>query len=165
VLTFLRELYSGAKRGGEAQIREFAACCKFMGFRNLDKPGYFDQINMAVGAGSGEALFKHAGHIRALRAAYANAAPQEVITSIRSEVEKGGVTIDVDPKGKVMLVFGDKQKIKTEVDDLIEQRNAARSRRDFKEADRLRVVLAEMGITLRDFKDPETGEPKSEIVQ
>jgi cysteinyl-tRNA synthetase len=46
----------------------------------------------------------------------------------------------------------------TRVDALIGARSAARSAKDFKEADRIRDELATMGITLKDAKDPKTGE-------
>jgi cysteinyl-tRNA synthetase len=41
---------------------------------------------------------------------------------------------------------------------LIEARSAARKAKDYKEGDRIRDELAGMGITLKDSKDPETGE-------
>ncbi len=41
---------------------------------------------------------------------------------------------------------------------LIEARNAARATKNFKEADRISDELAAMGITLKDAKDPKTGE-------
>jgi cysteinyl-tRNA synthetase len=41
---------------------------------------------------------------------------------------------------------------------LIEARSAARAAKDFKEADRIRDELAAMGVTLKDAKDPKTGE-------
>ncbi|HCL60997.1 MAG TPA: cysteine--tRNA ligase, partial [Rhizobiales bacterium] len=44
------------------------------------------------------------------------------------------------------------------VGERIAARNAARSAKDFKEADRIRDELAAMGITLKDAKDPKTGE-------
>jgi cysteinyl-tRNA synthetase len=47
---------------------------------------------------------------------------------------------------------------KAQVDALIGARNAARAAKDFKEADRIRDELAAMGITLKDAKDPKTGE-------
>jgi cysteinyl-tRNA synthetase len=47
---------------------------------------------------------------------------------------------------------------KAQVDALIDARNAARAAKDFKEADRIRGALEAMGITLKDAKDPTTGE-------
>jgi len=44
------------------------------------------------------------------------------------------------------------------VSERIAARNAARAAKDFKEADRIRGELEAMGITLKDAKDPETGE-------
>jgi cysteinyl-tRNA synthetase len=41
---------------------------------------------------------------------------------------------------------------------LVAARNAARTAKDFKEADRIRDELAAMGIELKDAKDPKTGE-------
>jgi len=45
------------------------------------------------------------------------------------------------------------------VGERIEARNAARKAKNFKEADRIRDELEAMGITLKDAKDPKTGEP------
>jgi cysteinyl-tRNA synthetase len=44
------------------------------------------------------------------------------------------------------------------VSDRIAARNAARAAKNFKEADRIRGELEAMGITLKDAKDPKTGE-------
>jgi len=41
----------------------------------------------------------------------------------------------------------------------IEARDAARKAKNFKEADRIRDELAKMHVTLKDSKDPKTGEP------
>ena len=55
------------------------------------------------------------------------------------------------------------EKIKTYIDttrieSLIASRLEARKRKDFKESDRIRDELALMGVTLKDSKDPKTGE-------
>jgi cysteinyl-tRNA synthetase len=41
---------------------------------------------------------------------------------------------------------------------LVEARSAARKAKDYKEGDRIRDELAGMGVSLKDAKDPETGE-------
>jgi cysteinyl-tRNA synthetase len=45
------------------------------------------------------------------------------------------------------------------IEELIGARLAARRRKDFKEADRIRDEIAAMGVAIKDGKDPRTGEP------
>jgi cysteinyl-tRNA synthetase len=47
---------------------------------------------------------------------------------------------------------------RTRIETKVAERSAARAAKDFKEADRIRDELAAMGITLKDAKDPNTGE-------
>jgi cysteinyl-tRNA synthetase len=164
-LTMLREQYARAKKGTQAGVLEFAASCRLMGFRNLDKPGLFEHGTSGIGEGSGPLLFQNAERVQALRAAYANTAAPEVFSSIKSEIEQTGVKVEVNSKYKIELVLGDRGGIIAKVADLIKLRAAARARKDFKESDRIREQLSAMGVTLRDFKDPVTGEMKTEIVQ
>jgi len=44
------------------------------------------------------------------------------------------------------------------IDEMIEARNEARKAKNFAEADRIRDELKDMGIQLKDSRDPETGE-------
>jgi cysteinyl-tRNA synthetase len=157
-LTVLRELYSRAKRGSQADILEFAASCHLLGFRHLDKPGLFEAGTSGIGEGSASLLFKNAARVQELRAAYANAAAPGVISSIVSEIEQTGVKVDVNNKYKIELVLGDRRGIEAKVGDLINLRNAARARKDFKESDRIRDELAAMGVVLKDGKDAD-GKP------
>jgi cysteinyl-tRNA synthetase len=46
-----------------------------------------------------------------------------------------------------------------EVESLVSARLTARKAKDFKESDRIRDELAAMGVTVKDGKDPRTGEP------
>jgi cysteinyl-tRNA synthetase len=152
-LTTLRELYSRAKKGGQGDILEFAASCRLLGFRNLDKPGLFEQGTSGIGEGSGRLLFQNAARVQALRAAYANTAAPAVISSIKSEIEQTGAKVEVNNKYKIELVLGDRGSIEAKVSDLINLRTAARARKDFKESDRIRDELAAMGVVLKDGKD------------
>jgi cysteinyl-tRNA synthetase len=152
-LTMLRELYSRAKRGTQKDIHEFAASCRLLGFRHLDKPGLFELGTSGIGEGSAHLLFENASRVQALRAAYANTAEPTVISSITSEIERTGVKVERDDKFNFELVFGDRGGIEAKVRDLIDLRTAARARKDFKESDRIRDELAAMGVVLKDGKD------------
>jgi cysteinyl-tRNA synthetase len=46
----------------------------------------------------------------------------------------------------------------SKINELVDERRAARATKNFKEADRIRDELAAMGIELKDAKDPKTGE-------
>ena len=157
-LTALRELYARARRGNQNDILEFAASCRLLGFSQLHKPGLFAQGTSGIGEGSARLLFENAGRVQALRAAYANTAGPSVISSITSDIEQTGVRVEVDARGKIELVLGDRSDIESRVRHLINARTAARARKDFKESDRIRDELAAMGVVLKDGKDAD-GKP------
>ncbi len=152
-VTVLRELHSRAKRGGQNEILEFAASCRLMGFRHLDKPGFFEEGTRGIGRGSAKLLFQNANRVQALRAAYANNAPPNMISSIRSEIEQTGVKIDIGIGQRIELVLEDRSSVEARVAQLVSLRTAARVRKDFEESDRIRDELAAMGVALKDGKD------------
>jgi cysteinyl-tRNA synthetase len=88
-----------------------------------------------------------AGHWGGLRAALGFLG----FSSERSEVER---VRHVGAQDEVRVSVADD----AQVDALIGARNAARVAKNFKEADRIRAELEAMGITLKDAKDPKTGE-------
>ncbi len=157
-LTALREQYSRAKKGTQKDILEFAASCRLLGFRHLDKPGLFEQGTSGIGEGSSRLLFSNADRVQALRAAYANTAAASVISSITSEIEQTGVKVEVDNKYNVELILGDRRGIEAKVNALINLRTAARARKDFRESDRIRDELAAMGVVIKDSKEGTTWE-------
>ncbi len=157
-ITKLRELYQRAKRGSFSEKFEFAACCEFFGFRNLDKPGLFQFGTSGIGAGSGRLLFDNADRVQSLRAAYANTAAPEIISAITAEIESTGVKIEIGHDSTVTLVLGSRDSVDADIDKLVEARTAARARKDFKESDRIRDELAAMGVVLKDGKDAD-GKP------
>jgi cysteinyl-tRNA synthetase len=152
-LTFLRELYSRAKKGTQQDVLEFASACRLLGFRSLGTPGVFEQGTSGIGEGSARLLFDNANRVQALRAAYANNVPQTTILAIVSEIEQTGVKVEVDDKGNIELILGNRADLETKVRALIDLRAAARARKDFKESDRIRDELAAMGVVLKDGKD------------
>jgi cysteinyl-tRNA synthetase len=83
-----------------------------------------------------------AGHWQALRAA---------LQFLGFSCERANIGRIASPAGKAQLNA-------EAVGERIAARSAARRAKNFKEADRIRGELAAMGITLKDAKDPKTGE-------
>jgi cysteinyl-tRNA synthetase len=80
-------------------------------------------------------------------------------SGLRSEAVEGlyrKFLDDLKPRPKRV---SSKAKRKKRIEDLVGDRIAARARKDFEESDRLRNELAEMGVVVKDGKDPQTGEP------
>jgi cysteinyl-tRNA synthetase len=67
----------------------------------------------------------------------------------------------LDGESRADLMVGEKAEAidREKVRALIEQRLEARRNKDFKASDRLRDELATLGVTIKDSKHPETGEP------
>jgi cysteinyl-tRNA synthetase len=157
-LAVLREQYISARKGGEEDWLEFAAGCKFLGFRELDKPGLFDFGVAALNVGSAN-LFKHSDTVERLRAAIANNAPEAVKSNLLSSIRQDGLDVQIDVRrGLITLILGDKETIERKVEKLVADRSAARARKDWKESDRIRDELARMGVVLKDTKDGTTWE-------
>jgi cysteinyl-tRNA synthetase len=68
-LTTLRELHSRAKKGNFNTMLEFAAACRLLGLRNLDKPGYFQFGTSGMNVDS-NAIFTNSDKIIMLRAVH-----------------------------------------------------------------------------------------------
>ena len=77
----LRDLFLRAKKGKLNEDLEFTAACKFLGFRNLDRPGLFRVGVAALNVGQ-QNLFKYSEAVEKLRAAIANNAVEAMKTSI-----------------------------------------------------------------------------------
>jgi cysteinyl-tRNA synthetase len=129
--------------------------CKFLGLRNLHRPGLFDSGVVARDAQQSDWIAQHA-RVQRLRAAIGNDAFDRE-RQLRSEIERSGFEIEVHHLGEITLVGADKAFTKR-VDSLVAARNGARKAKNFKEADRIRDELSAMGIQLKDAKDPKTGE-------
>jgi cysteinyl-tRNA synthetase len=156
-ISCLRDLFSRAKKGRLSEALEFASACRFLGFRNLDRPGLFQFGVSALNVGQ-QNLFKHSTTVEALRAAIANDAPETVTSELRSRIQRDGLDVQIEKNGAITLIRGDKQTLDRRVAALVSDRAAARARKDWKESDRIRDELAKMGIVLKDTKDGTTWE-------
>jgi cysteinyl-tRNA synthetase len=166
-LTRIREMYRLVK-GGKTSIEPFVVGLQWFGFRNLNKPGFFHPGFDANLFESGPQIDEgRRADIVRFRAASANGFSQ-TSDALAKSLWAAGFLVQLNDAG-VMFV-GNKtsaemvdleEQLKKEVEPLIEQRNAARARKDFKESDRIRDQLTKMRVALKDSKDAATGEPKT----
>jgi len=151
----LRELFLRAKKGGQEERIEFGAACKFLGFRELNRPGLFQFGVSALDVGQHD-LFQYSESVEKLRAAIANGAPESVRSKLLFSIKRNGLDVEVARDGYVTLVRGDQTTLQAKVERLIADRREARTRGEWGEADRVRDELRAMGIELEDKKDGTT---------
>ncbi|HRF07297.1 MAG TPA: cysteine--tRNA ligase [Xanthobacteraceae bacterium] len=154
-ISVLRDLYSQANKRGTDEIRVFASACKFIGFRNLGMPGYFDVGVTRIGVedNSGPSLFDE--EMTELRAALANNFPNDVVGRLQKAMTTDAHTVEIAKNGHITLV-GNRLAFENDVANLMNQRHSARARKDWKESDRIRDELKAMGVVLKDNKDGTT---------
>jgi cysteinyl-tRNA synthetase len=155
-IAVLREQYTAAKNGGLEELLQFAAACKFLGFRELGRPGLFEFGVSGTNAG-GEALFGHYDAVMKLRAAIANTAPEFVKSEIIESIRKDNLDVQISNDGSVTLV-GHDYALTKKIEELVQARAAARAAKNWRESDRIRDELAAMGVVLHDTKDGTTWE-------
>jgi cysteinyl-tRNA synthetase len=151
-IAVLRELHADARKGGTKEKLIFAANCKLLGFKNLDKPGLFRSGVSAMNVGD-VAIGKYEPLIQRLRAARANGASDGVRAEILSGILKDGLNVQESKSGDLTLVRGSEEEASRKIQKLVDARLAARVAKNFSESDRIRDELAAMGIALKDGKD------------
>jgi cysteinyl-tRNA synthetase len=155
-LTALRQQFGRIRKGDENARQELARNCRFLGFRDLMRPGLFESgvtrenARLPITGGYVEAT-------RRLRAAISNGLNQYE-QELRREIEAWGVSIKIDEDRAYITLVGKDRDFTERVKQLINERNAARKSKNFKEADRIRDELSALGIQLKDAKNPSTGE-------
>jgi cysteinyl-tRNA synthetase len=156
-ITALRDLHVKAKKGGMNEKLLFATNCKFLGLKNLDKPGLFRSGVSAINVGD-RRLLDYDESFQRLRAAKANNTPQTVIDEILKPIRASGLDIDEARSGDLTLIRGNQAELRSRIQQLIESREQARKAKNFAESDRIRDDLAKMGVVLKDSKDGTTWE-------
>ncbi len=164
-LSRLRDLFARTRRN-EISATIFAASARLMGFRHLNKPGYFNegftgnffQSGPQISSGSESEL-----RMLRLRAAVCNDLGH-VIESLTKEIERDGFRVVFNSAG-VMTVgnrtSGDLEAdFRAKIEALMAERNAARAARNWAESDRLRDALDAMGVAVKDAKTGATWEFK-----
>jgi cysteinyl-tRNA synthetase len=151
-IAVLRELHVAAKKGGQKEKLIFAANCKLLGFKNLDKPGLFRFGVSGMNVGH-VAIGKYEPVVRKLRAAIANDASQADRDEILSGILKDGLNVQESNSGDLTLIQGSEEEASKEIQHLVDSRLSARLAKNFKESDRIRDQLVAMGVVLKDGKD------------
>jgi cysteinyl-tRNA synthetase len=161
-LTRLRNLYERARAGEEGRRTSFAASARLLGFRHLDKPGYFDlgfsgnffESGLQIQPGSDEEK-----RMLRLRAAVANGL-STLAKELGEEIDRQGFRAVFNDAG--VMTVGNKTsgdieaQFKARLAKVIADRSLARARKDWKESDRLRNEAYEQGAILKDNKDGTT---------
>jgi cysteinyl-tRNA synthetase len=153
MLKAIRSIAESAKRGSYEQKISLRTICKFLGFRNLCKPGYFQGAAQAVNLPTA-LLQKHHGNLRHLRAALANDFEESAVKKLTIEIENDGLRTKIANDGWITLLNAAEEEVdlKNKVESMLGARADARARKDFRESDRIRDELAAMGVVLKDSK-------------
>jgi len=163
-LARLREMYRLTK-AEERPIEEFVATLHWLGFRNLNKPGFFHPGFDGHMFESGPKLTRSQERdIVAYRSAVANG-NVSLAERLLTALSNAGFVIQLNDAG--VLFVGNRtsagmadlaSEFAKKVEEKIVARNAARKAKDWKESDRIRDELAAMGVVLKDSKDGTTWE-------
>ena len=148
----MRELHFAAKAAqpDSRQRTQFAAACRFLGFRHFNKPFLF--ATDVTGRDAGMDALKRAHKVAPrLRAARANDKP-EVVEAVAEEFRKDGLELEVSPGGWISVEVQNVD-FKRRVERLVEERTEARKARNWAESDRIRDELAAHGVVVTDNKD------------
>ena len=155
-----------AAQSNYTDLEKFVRTGMFLGFRHLNKPGFFHPTFTGhmyeSGPQIGPAEIKEA---LSYRAAVANTAPTSAMFSnlandLQNDLRVKGFVVQTNAAG--VLFVGNmtsadvERETKARIQTQIDERNAARKARRFAEADRIRDELAAENIFLKDNSDGTT---------
>jgi cysteinyl-tRNA synthetase len=150
-ITELRRLYSNLREQPSASVALMQSC-EFLGLLRADR--LFAYNTFHVGTGGRLIPFGLRRYLDEIQVAILNE-QEERQRALIAGLRGSGVEVKAHADGAIEYeVIGNA----INIDERIAARSAARSAKNFKEADRIRDELAAMGITLKDAKDPKTGE-------
>ncbi|WP_409997630.1 cysteine--tRNA ligase [Bradyrhizobium sp. SZCCHNR3078] len=163
-ITRLREMYHLVK-SGRLPVDSFVASLSALGFRNINKPGFFHPgFDASVYLSGPQIDQKIQADIVHYRSAVANGLDEQR-GRLEDTLWAAGFIVQLNDAG--VLFVGNRTsaemvdleaQLTEKVEKLIAARTAARARKDFTESDRIRDELAAMGVVLKDGKGPD-GKP------
>jgi predicted transcriptional regulator len=148
-------------RNNDIPAEEFATSLALLGFRNINKPGFFHPAPEGRMFDSGPKPTPDQQYdIVAYRAAVANG-NIEAADRLLKYLTNSGFVIQLNDAG--VMYVGNRTsagmaELEKNIEAKISERNAARRVKNFKVADRIRDELAANGIVLKDTKDGTTWE-------
>jgi cysteinyl-tRNA synthetase len=156
-IAVLRNHYELARNRRTNAIARFAQDVRFLGLLRFDKLGVYNPYDVTSGPEIISIRFREES--KRLKAAIANNFPQSV-DSIVDAVRKRGADVTILENGTLTFSARSAENVgfEQEIKRLIEERDAARARKDWDESDRIRDDLARMGVVLKDTKDGTTWE-------
>jgi cysteinyl-tRNA synthetase len=157
-VTVLRKQFSD-RSPADGLSKEFFQNCEFLGLLHGDHIGSLEDAHLSGLNVQPHLLFEAMPYVRNLRVGIANNR-SEVIQTAERDLAKIGVKatnrrdgyLDIAPLHKSSELDT------STIDSLIQRRTEARSRKDWKESDRIRDELAKIGVVLKDSKDGTTWE-------
>jgi cysteinyl-tRNA synthetase len=164
MLTRLREIYRLVK-AQKYSVEAFVAALRWIGIRNVNKPGFFHPgFDARLFESGPKPTQAQQRDIIAYRAALANGSI-EIADRLLSALSGAGFVIQVNDAGTIFVrnktsagMVDLEKEFRHKVEEKIAVRNAARKEKNFAESDRIREELAKMGVALKDSKDGTTWE-------
>jgi cysteinyl-tRNA synthetase len=135
----------------------FAQDVRFLALLRLDKLGVHNPYDVTSGPEMIAIRFRTES--KRLKAAFANGFTQSA-NAIISSVRERGADVQIQENGSLTFsaFSAESRNFERHVESRIQERDAARARKDWEESDRIRDELAAMGVVLKDTKDGTTWE-------
>ncbi|MGB7090159.1 MAG: DALR domain-containing protein, partial [Methylovirgula sp.] len=151
----IHRLAQRAESNRESAI-SFVKVLKALGFRNVDKPGYFHPGFVANLFDSGPSMdVTTQREILKMRTLEANG-QIDAANSIHAIIQLKGFSLKTNTSGVLIVGNETGAEFESRVDELLRARNEARADKDWAKADQIRNQLDAMGIALTDNKDGTT---------
>ena len=157
-LAILRGQHTAASSGDVVAATKLIGNLQFLGVIDVSKLGAYLRGVGSEGRVSQQKLFENISLGEALKVAVLNK-DEDFERQIKEKLALRNLRASVQ-SGRVILsaINPSLEPDEDVIENLIAARNGARAAKNFKEADRIRDELEAMGITLKDAKDPKTGE-------